>query len=889
MIKIIYTFVLLFYVDHVLAQTALVPAGSTWKYLDNGSNQGTAWRTTSYYDGSWASGRAQLGYGDGDEATVVSYGAQSTNKYTTTYFRKTISVANASIFSNYTLQVKRDDGIVVYINGVEKYRNNMPMGTIAYNTLASTNCSDNGKTWFSSTLAAGSLVTGTNVIAVEIHQCSKSSSDISFDLSLTGTGVADVIPPTVISYSPADNAMGVSNTANLVLTFSESIKKGSGNILVKKSGVTTQTIDVTNSAVTVSGNTATINPADFTNGAAVNIEIAAGAFKDLANNNYAGISSLTTWNFTIQSGGTTAVLTRGPYLQMGNQTAVTLRWRTNIATNSKIEVGTTFGMYTLSATNATSSTEHEVRITGLAADTKYYYRFGSSTQILQSAADNYFTTVPPPTTTRKIRIAAFGDCGKNSLGHQSNTLTAYRNYLTNNSLGAADAWLLLGDNAYENGTDAEFTSNFFNAYGNTILKNHKLYPVPGNHDYANNSSNQASHNVPYFSIFTLPADAQCGGVASGNERYYSYDIGNVHFLALDSYGLENGGTTRMYDTTGAQVTWVKQDLAANTKKWTIAYWHHPPYTMGSHNSDISSALVKIRQNFIRILERLGVDVVLCGHSHGYERSFLLNGYYGNESSFNVSTHTKSSSSGKYNGSANSCPYKPAAGANHGTVYVVSGSSGASGSIQSGYPHNAMPWSVNDGGMTYIEVQENRLDQKFIRMDGTIWDKFTILKDVNKTTNLSIAAGTSATLKASWPSGTYKWSNGATTRSITVRPVANTTYTVSDNTTGTCISDVFKVTVTGGTTARINTDVEEEAAYTLKIQPTFVKKGQSIRVQTNSGETTTIAVVDIAGRIVKMLQFVDSGLIDTQGLPTGTYFIKVKDNKIAATQKIVVTE
>jgi len=456
--KKIYAFALLFFAEKVLAQTVLIPSGSTWKYLDNGSNQGTAWRAASFNDGSWASGPAQLGYGDGDEATVIHYGPDADNKYTTTYFRKTISVADVSVFSGYALQVKRDDGIVVYINGVEKYRNNMPSGSIAYNTWAAETCSDDGSTWFSATLATGSLVTGSNVIAVEIHQRKPTSADISFDLQLTGTG---------------------------------------------------------------------------------------------------------------GPGATTARLTRGPYLQMGNQTAVTLRWRTDVATDSKIEVGTIFGIYALSATNATSSTEHEVRITGLTADTKYYYRFGSSTQILQSATDNYFTTAPSPATARKIRIAAFGDCGKNSLNNQSYTLAAYRNYLTNNNLGTADAWLLLGDNAYDNGTDGDYTSNFFNAYGNTILKNHKLYPAPGNHDYDNSSSYQASHNVPYFKIFTLPANGECGGLASGNERYYSYDIGNIHFLALDSYGLENGGTTRLYDTTGAQVSGLRRTLQPILKNGSL--------------------------------------------------------------------------------------------------------------------------------------------------------------------------------------------------------------------------------------------------------------------------------------------------------------------------------
>src|SRR6185436_12869230 len=148
----------------------LVAYGSSWKYLDNGTNQGTAWRGTGFSDATWASGNAQLGYGDGDEVTVVSYGPRPNNKYITTYFRKTISVANASLYSSYTLNVKRDDGIVVYINGVERFRSNMPTGTIGYTTVALTAASDDGATWQTATLPSASLVTGTNVIAVEIHQ-----------------------------------------------------------------------------------------------------------------------------------------------------------------------------------------------------------------------------------------------------------------------------------------------------------------------------------------------------------------------------------------------------------------------------------------------------------------------------------------------------------------------------------------------------------------------------------------------------------------------------------------------------------------------------------------------------------------------------------------------
>ena len=188
---------------------------------------------------------------------------------------------------------------MVYINGTEVYRSNMPTGTIAYTTKASSEATDNGTAIQTTTLGAGSLITGNNVIAVEIHQAANNGPDLFFDLQLNGT--ADVTPPTVSTYSPADNSTNVSASANLVLTFSESIQKGTGNILIKEGGVTTQTIDVTSASVSVAGNTATINPADFTLGATVNIEIATGAFKDAFNNNYAGIADATTWNFSIIS------------------------------------------------------------------------------------------------------------------------------------------------------------------------------------------------------------------------------------------------------------------------------------------------------------------------------------------------------------------------------------------------------------------------------------------------------------------------------------------------------------------------------------------------------------------------------------------------------------
>lgn len=167
--------------------TSLIALGSSWRYLDNGSNQGTAWRGTSFSDTGWKTGNAELGYGDGGEATVVSYGSNSSQKYITTYFRKVFSVADKNAYSGLKLELLRDDGAVVYINGQEVYRTNMPGGTIAYTTRASTAISGTGETTFQVVnLGTAALVNGTNVIAVEIHQSDPTSSDISFNLKLTG-------------------------------------------------------------------------------------------------------------------------------------------------------------------------------------------------------------------------------------------------------------------------------------------------------------------------------------------------------------------------------------------------------------------------------------------------------------------------------------------------------------------------------------------------------------------------------------------------------------------------------------------------------------------------------------------------------------------------------
>lgn len=165
----------------------LIPMGASWRYFDKGSDLGTSWRELHFDDSSWPSGLAELGYGDGGEATVVSYGPNVCKKYITTYFRKHFTVHDASIYKSLVLRIQKDDGAVVYLNGKEVYRTNMPSGIIKYNTLAVKALNGIDEVSFEKTIIDASfLKNGDNVIAVEIHQVSPSSSDISFDFQLFG-------------------------------------------------------------------------------------------------------------------------------------------------------------------------------------------------------------------------------------------------------------------------------------------------------------------------------------------------------------------------------------------------------------------------------------------------------------------------------------------------------------------------------------------------------------------------------------------------------------------------------------------------------------------------------------------------------------------------------
>jgi len=595
----------------------LVPAGSVWSYLDNGSDAGSAWRDPAYDDSAWASGPAELGYGDGLEATVVATGTGGVRAITT-YFRHSFAVVGASEIPVLKLQLLRDDGAVVYLNGVEVHRSNLPAGVINSTTLASAAVGGDGETSFEEAwIDAGLLVEGSNLLAVEIHQSALTSSDISFNLALT-------------SETPA--------------------------------------------------------------------------------------------------------LVRGPYLQLVNTTGVTLRWRTNTAMDSVVRFGSASNSLSNVLFDGASKTEHELRIDGLVSGARYYYSIGSSEMVLAGAdADHYFETAPSG-EVGPIRIWVIGDSGECAVSTQGciDAGKVRDAYLARAETNKADLVLMLGDNAYDSGTDGQTTKGVFETFG-TVLRNTPVWPAPGNHEFYNGLTFSATEEGPYYEAFTLPRAAEAGGLPSGTEAYYSFDFGNVHFVSLDSHDTDRTASGAMY-------AWLEADLQANQSDFLVAYWHHPPYSFGSHSSDgfFENRMIEMRQVFVPLLEDYGVDLVLTGHSHSLERSKLIDGHYG----YSPSLLAENVLDGGMGNPATGGGYEKASegpAPHEGAVYAVIGSSSKNTGRLTLHP--VMAFNHNFEGSMLVEINGQKMDATIIDADGVDQDQFRITKAVPEPAQglLSIAA------------------------------------------------------------------------------------------------------------------------------------------------------
>ena len=476
---------------------------------------------------------------------------------------------------------------------------------------------------------------------------------------------------------------------------------------------------------------------------------------------------------------TVPTVIRGPYLQMGTPTSIIVRWRTNVSTDSRVCYGTDPVNLSPCIDVGTRTTEHSVPVAGLTPDTTYFYSVGTTTATLAGGdMSHYFVTSPAPGTAQPTRIWVLGDSGTANADAR-----AVRDaYLAFTGTRHTDLWLMLGDNAYNNGTDSEYQAAVFDMYP-SLLRQSVLWPTLGNHDAV--TADSATQTGPYYDIFTLPTQGQAGGVASGTEAYYSFDFGNIHFIVLDSD--ETG-----FSPTGPMMTWLQNDLAKNTQPWIIAYAHHPPYSRGSKEG--------MRENAVPILEAAGVDLVLSGHAHSYQRSFLIDGHYGTSETFTDSMK-KDGGDGHADGNGEYQKSELAPVPHEGAVYVVAGSSGRLSDIHLNYP--AMFTSLNFLGSMVLDVNENRLDAVFLDDNGVTRDYFSIVKGSGS------PAVPTVTISAPDPAATEA---GPTSGSFLVRRTGSTavdlsvSYTIAGTATNGSDYQLLPETITipsGSSTAAIN--------------------------------------------------------------------------------------
>ncbi|MBI5168665.1 MAG: metallophosphoesterase [Candidatus Eisenbacteria bacterium] len=418
------------------------------------------------------------------------------------------------------------------------------------------------------------------------------------------------------------------------------------------------------------------------------------------------------WDATLLADTANVARTRGPYLQNATPSEVSVRWRTAAPLVGRVSVGPAGGPYLWTYDEASARTEHEVRVTGLAAGARYAYSVHGASEPPESVSEaRTFGTPPLAGADVPVRLWAIGDSGYGTLPGQQ----VRDAWLSWSGSHREDLWVLLGDNAYTTGTDAEYQSGLFDEYPLTLARS-PLWSTRGNHDllYAGASND-------YYDLFTLPTEGECGGVPSATEAWYSFDWGPVHFVCLDSEGSDRAKGSPM-------LQWLRVDLAATTQPWVVGFWHHPPYTKGSHDSDdpldSGGRMRDMRENVLPILDSLGVDLVLGGHSHSYERSALLREHYGTSGTLAPSM-LADAGDGRADGAG---PYRKSAGRprpREGVVYAVNGSAAqvSGGTLD----HPAMIASLNVLGSMVVDVVGARLDARFLDATGVVRDSFSIVK------------------------------------------------------------------------------------------------------------------------------------------------------------------
>jgi predicted phosphodiesterase len=298
--------------------------------------------------------------------------------------------------------------------------------------------------------------------------------------------------------------------------------------------------------------------------------------------------------FSINPLALSSELKRGPYVQQGDTDSIVVAWQTISNTKGVVELGLTDSLGTSIAGNELG-TRHSLSLTGLQSNTYYYYRVLDGDRPLSQIA-RFHTNHQSDHT--KFSFLVVGDSGSGT--------TEMLDVADLINASEASFGLHTGDVIYPFGEEYLYDSRFFHPYAYFLATN-VMYMSIGNHDLITDDG------APYLNNFYLPANNLLD-----TERYYSFDYGQAHFVALDTNQPTAPGS--------AQHEWLERDLAANAKPWKFVFLHHAPYTGGFLIKDdirYDLAHSSLRRNLVPLFERFGVDIVFSGHSHSYERTYPM--------------------------------------------------------------------------------------------------------------------------------------------------------------------------------------------------------------------------------------------------------------------------
>jgi acid phosphatase type 7 len=356
--------------------------------------------------------------------------------------------------------------------------------------------------------------------------------------------------------------------------------------------------------------------------------------------------------------------------------------------------------------------QYEARLMGLEPNTRYYYGVFDGDKRLTPADPSYtFVTAPPAGKPRPVRFWAIGDGGTGRPMQHEVYQALWE--ITEQEKHPIDFWLHLGDMAYGVGRDMEFQTRFFESY-ELALRKFVCWPTMGNHEgYTSKGSTQIG---PYYDAYVVPRRAEAVGLASGTEAYYSFDWANIHFVCLNSHDADR-------KPGGPMAKWLKADLEKTKADWIIAFWHHPPYTKGSHDSEKEKDLVEVRVHLMPIIESGGVDMVLTGHSHIYERSMLMDGAY-NDKTISSDNTILDDGDGDPDGDG---AYRKIEGIHphQGTVQIVAGHAGQTLGRKGTLP--IMKRTIMEYGSVLVDVNGDVLTARMLNQHGRIRDVVSMVK------------------------------------------------------------------------------------------------------------------------------------------------------------------